>query len=71
MVKNVIPQFWNMVVERMQRKMERWKGKVLSNFGKLQLLPASLQGIPIYILFLYKISSKFKDIIEKIQQNLL
>ena len=59
-----------MMVKRMHRKLVGCKGKVLSNVGKVQLLSASLQGILVY-LSLFKISSKFRDFIEKIQCNFL
>lgn len=46
-VKEVTHSFWNNILERMQKKLAGWKGTLLSNVGKLQLLKASLQGIPI------------------------
>ena len=40
--KEVTNEFWNTIVERIQKKLARWKGKILSNVGKLQLLSAAL-----------------------------
>ena len=58
-------------MERIQRKLASWKGKILSNVGKLQLLTAALQGIPIYFLSIFKINQNMADKIERIQRNFL
>lgn len=38
--------FWSSLVDKFQRKLVGWKGALLSQAGKLQLLKASLQSIP-------------------------
>ena len=60
-----------MIVERIQRKLAGWKGKILSNAEKLQLLSAALQGIPIYFLSIFKINQNMAEKIERIQRNFL
>ena len=40
--KEVTNDFWNTIVERIQRKLVGWKGKILSNARKLQFLLATL-----------------------------
>jgi hypothetical protein len=47
-VKEVSLEFWNSILERTQRKLAGWKGKLLSNAGNLQLVASTLQGIPVY-----------------------
>ncbi|GLJ13205.1 hypothetical protein SUGI_0207640 [Cryptomeria japonica] len=55
----------------MQKKLVGWKGKFLSSVGKLQLLAASLQGIPMYFLSMFKISGAMGEKLEKIQRIFL
>ena len=69
--KEVTNTFWNTIVERFQKKLVGWKGKTLSNVGKLQLLSVALQGIPIYFLSLFKINQGMADRIERIQRIFL
>lgn len=40
--KEVTNDFWNTIVERIQKKLTGWKGKILNNAGKLQLLSVAL-----------------------------
>ena len=69
--KEVTNEFWNTIVDRIQKKLTGLKGKNLSNAGKLQFLSAALQGIPIYFLSLFKINQNMADRIERIQRNFL
>jgi hypothetical protein len=69
--KEVSNNYWNTIMERIQKKLVGWKGKILSNAGKLQLMATALQGIPIYFLSLFKINQTMADKIEKIQRNFL
>lgn len=61
--------FWSSLVDKFQRKIAGWKGALLSQVGKLQLLKASLQSIPIYALSLFRIIVKYVDAIERIQNK--
>ncbi|XP_057851472.2 uncharacterized protein LOC131061672 [Cryptomeria japonica] len=63
--------FWNSLVDRFSRKLASWKGTLLSQAGKIQLLKYSLQSLPIYALSLFKIPGKFANAIEKIQKAFL
>ncbi|XP_057839248.2 uncharacterized protein LOC131049223 [Cryptomeria japonica] len=70
-VKEVTPKFWESILERMQKKLAGWSGKTLSGADKLQLLSASLQGVPVYFLSLFKISIAMVEKLEKIQRSFL
>lgn len=65
-VKEVSNHFWNIILENMQKKLIGWKGKTLSNVGKLQLLTSFLQGIHVYFISLFKISQAMVEKLEKI-----
>ena len=40
--KEVTNDFWTTIVERIQKKLVGWKGKILSSVGKLKLLFVAL-----------------------------
>ncbi|XP_057816062.2 uncharacterized protein LOC131029568 [Cryptomeria japonica] len=63
--------FWISIVDRFNKKLSGWKGALLSQARKLQLLKSSLQNVPVYALSLFKIPSKFVDAIENIQKIFL
>ncbi|XP_059070533.1 uncharacterized protein LOC131860174 [Cryptomeria japonica] len=69
-IKEVTSHFWESILERMQKKLIGWTGKTLSA-GKLQLLAASLQGVPVYFLSLFKISNSMAKKLERIQRSFL
>lgn len=47
--------FWNMIIDKFNKKLAGWKGSILSQAGKLQLLQATLQNLPVYALSLFGI----------------
>lgn len=70
-IKEDTSHFWESILERMQKKLAVWVGKTLSSADKLQLLSASLQGVPVYFLSLFKISIAMAEKLEKIQRSFL
>ena len=54
-------------MEKFNKKLAGWKGKMLSQAGKVTLLRAYLQSLPTYALSHFKISTKFVDAIDKIK----
>lgn len=63
--------FLNSLVDRLSKKLARWKGTLLSQAGKIQLLKSSIQSLPFCALSLFKIPGKFVDAIEKIQKTFM
>ena len=53
-MKDVSNNIWNDILERMEKKLIKWKSKTLSSMGKLQVLISSLQGLLVYFLSLFK-----------------
>ncbi|XP_021996007.1 uncharacterized protein LOC110893197 [Helianthus annuus] len=45
---------WNMVIEVIKRRLESWKARTLSIAGRLVLIKAVLENLPIYYLSLYQ-----------------
>lgn len=58
-------------MDKFHKKLASWKGALLSQAGKIQLLESSLQILHVYALSLFEISAKFADGIEKIQKSFL
>lgn len=58
--------FWLSLIDRFNRKLASWKGTLLSQASKVLFLKATLQNLTVYALSLFKIPSKYAEIIEKI-----
>jgi hypothetical protein len=63
--------FWNSIMDRFSKKLVGWKGVILSQAGKCQLVKSILQNLPIYALSLFTILIKFAERMEKIQRDFL
>lgn len=63
--------YWSSLVDKFHKKLAGWKGALLSQAGKLILLKATLQSIPIYAFSLFRILVKYAEAIEKIQRRFL
>lgn len=61
--------FWSSLIDRFQMKLAGWKGALLSQAGKLQLIKASLQNLPVYAMSLFKILAKFADRMKVYKRN--
>lgn len=61
--------FWQYLIDQFNRKLVGWKGTLLSQAGKIQLLKATLQNLPVYALSLFNIPSKFAEIIDKLKKD--
>lgn len=58
-------------MEKIQKKLVGWKGKLLSFARKVQLLKAFIQNIPVYYLFMFNIPTYIFEKIEMIQRRFL
>lgn len=50
--------FWEPLVDRMRAKLEKWRGLSLSKGGRLTLVQAVLNSLPVYYFSLLKASNK-------------
>ena len=46
---------WNSILERMERRLTRWKQLYLSKGGKITLIKSTLSSLPTYFLSLFPI----------------
>lgn len=64
-------QFWEPLVKKFHSLMNKWKDSGISMAGRLVILKAVLDSMPIYWMNLYKIPTSVINIIEKIRRNFL
>ena len=62
---------WNPILEKMERRLARWKLLYLSKGGRVTLIKSTLSNLPTYFLFLSPILATVANRIEKFQQNFL
>ena len=60
---------WNPILEKMEKKLSKWKRLYLSKGGKLTLLKSTLSSLPIYFLSLFSIPKAVVARLESIQRN--
>lgn len=61
--------FQGALIDRFSKNLVGWKGSLLRQACKIQLLKSILQNLPIYALSLIKVPSKYVDAIEKNQKK--
>ena len=63
--------FWNEVIEKVQVRLSRWKGRCLSMAGRICLIKFVLSSILLFFMSLFKLPSRVPDKLVKIQMNFL
>ena len=66
-----IASMWNLILERMEKKLSSWKRLYLSKGGRLTLLKSTLSSLPTYYLSLFVIPIVVADRLEQIQRKFL
>lgn len=62
---------WNPIIERIERKLASWKGKLLSIAGRLTLIKASIASLPLYYMSLFQAPKGVIEKINKLQRQFL
>eukprot|EP01018_Ginkgo_biloba_P029625 Gb_38693 [translate_table: standard] len=70
-IRRMKSEFWNPVLDRYSKKLTSWRGNLLSQAGKLQLVQATLQSIPIYFMSVFKTPASVRMKLEKIHKSFL
>ena len=63
--------FWNPVIEKVEKRLQSWKKAYLSRGGRLTLIRAVLESIPIYYLSLFRIPIGVAKSLEQCMRNFL
>lgn len=62
-------EVWKPVIEKMEKKLTSWKGKLLSQGGRLTLIKSTLNNLSMYYLSLFVIPKGVAEEISKIQRD--
>ncbi|XP_068483362.1 uncharacterized protein [Phaseolus vulgaris] len=63
--------FWSEVLERVQGKLSRWRGRCLSLAGRICLIKSVLSSIPLFFMSLFKLPSVVAEKLVRLQRNFL
>ena len=64
-------QVWDRVEERFRKKLALWKRQYISKGGRLTLIKSTLSNLPIYTMSFYRMPTRVKLRLEKIQRDFL
>ena len=64
-------EFWQDMIQKIQKRLALWKGKYLSFAGRVTLIKSVLSTIPLYYLSLFKLPICVEKMIRKIQRDFL
>ena len=62
---------WIPIIEKVERRLARWKRLYLSKGGRLILIKSTLSNLPTYLLSLFPIPADIAYLIEQLQRNFL
>ncbi|ERN19616.1 hypothetical protein AMTR_s00062p00133530 [Amborella trichopoda] len=62
---------WKRVVDRIQKKLASWKGKLLTLAGRAPLRKSAIQSIPTYVMSWFYAPEKVKSVMESLQRAFL
>ncbi|KAL1326310.1 hypothetical protein AAHE18_13G219100 [Arachis hypogaea] len=62
---------WKPIIDKVEKKLSLWKSKILSKAGKLVLIKAVLNSLPVYYLSLYKMSKAVAEKLISLQRRFL
>ena len=63
--------FWDLVIERISRRLDGWQKGYLSFGGRITLIQSCLTHMPCYFLSLFKIPALVATKIERLQRDFL
>ena len=63
--------FWSGVIERVQGKLSRWRGRCLSLAGRICLIKSVQSSIPLFFMSLFKLPSVMAKKLVRLQRNFL
>ena len=68
---HLITEHWDALVDKVETKLQGWKGKLLSLGGRVTLLNSVISTIPLYWLSVYRLPNKVRQRIDKLRRRFL
>nr|CCA66235.1 hypothetical protein [Beta vulgaris subsp. vulgaris] len=62
---------WEPILERISKKLDSWKGRLLSIGGRVTLIKSSISSLPLYFMSLFPIPRSVIEQINKLQRHFL
>jgi len=62
---------WQIIIEKVQARLQAWKSSCLSRAGRLVLIKSVLNSLPLYYLSLFKVPKKVANEIVRLQRKFL
>jgi hypothetical protein len=70
--KNLTTEQWNFLIENFEKKkLQEWKGKLLSIGGRVTLLNSVISIVPLYWMSIYRLLVKVRQSINKLRKHFL
>ena len=60
---------WKPIIDRIEKKLSTWKGRILSKASRLVLIKSVLNSLPLYYLGLFKMPSEVAKKIVSVQRK--
>jgi len=64
-------QSWQCIIERVRKKLDSWKSSCLSRAGRVVLIKAVLNSLPLYYMSLFRMPKKVASEINRLQRRFL
>ncbi|KAL4296867.1 hypothetical protein GQ457_12G029750 [Hibiscus cannabinus] len=64
-------ELWNPVIEKFRKRLDGWKGKLLSFGGRITLLRSVFSNLPVYFMSLFQVPAGVAESLNKIMANFL
>ena len=64
-------EVWNPVVENFKRKLSMWKRNYLSLVGRITLIKVSSSNLPVYCMFLLKMTVEVREKLDRLRREYL
>jgi hypothetical protein len=69
--KKLSVELWNFLIQKIENKLQGWKGKLLSMGGRVVLLNSVLTALSLCWMSLYRIPKKVRQIIDQLRKHFL
>lgn len=69
--KKLLVSDWHFLVDKIEHKLQHWKGQMLSSGGRMTLINSVLSAVPLYTLSIYKVPKTIIARIDRLRRRFL